>query len=149
MIALVSDVTGAAVAVHRTYLRRDGSGKADAEPSRAALGPIWGSAVRLRDHKPGKSLVIAEGIETAASAGLVLGLPAWAAMSAGNLAKGLALPSEVNSVVIAADPDDAGRDAAREAWGRWRAEGREVRIAMPDGTGDFNDLLRNREAAYG
>jgi putative DNA primase/helicase len=50
-----------------------------------------------------KPLVIGEGIETAASAGLLMGTPAWAAISAGNMAKGLVLPPEVRRVVIAAD----------------------------------------------
>jgi putative DNA primase/helicase len=149
MVALVSDVNGAGVAVHRTYLRRDGSSKAEVEPARAALGPIWGSAVRLYDHDPARPLVIGEGIETAASSGVLSGLPAWAAVSAGNIAKGLVLPTDARNVVIAADPDAAGRQAARDAWIRWRGEGREVRVALPDGPGDFNDLLRNREAAHG
>lgn len=144
MVALVSDANGAGVAVHRTYLRRDGSGKANVEPPRAALGPIRGGAVRLYDYDPGKPLVVGEGIETAASAGLLLGLPAWAALSAGNLAKGLVPPAEARRVVVAADPDSAGRKAARDAWIRWRAEGREVRVALPDSAGDFNDLLRKR-----
>ena len=149
MVALVSAVGGAGVAVHRTYLRRDGCGKAEVEPARAALGPIWGGAVRLQDHDPAQPLVIGEGIETAASAGVLLGLPSWAAISAGNMAKGLVLPPEASRVVIAADPDSAGRKAARDAWIRWRGEGREVRVALPNGAGDFNDLLRNREAAHG
>jgi putative DNA primase/helicase len=149
MVALVSDMSGVGVAVHRTYLRRDGTGKADVEPSRAALGPIWGGVIRLYDHDSGKPLVVGEGIETAASAGFLMGFPAWAAISAGNLAKGLVLPPEVRRVMIAADPDEPGRDAARDAWIRWRAEGREVQIATPDGPGDFNDLLRMREVAHG
>jgi Toprim domain len=65
------------------------------------------------------------------------------------MAQGLVLPSGVDSVVIAADPDEPGRKAARDAWFRWRGEGREVRIATPDGSGDFNDLLRMREATHG
>jgi putative DNA primase/helicase len=78
-----------------------------------------------------------------------MGFPAWAALSAGNLAKGLVLPPEARRVVIAADPDDAGRTAAREAWLRWKAEDREVQIAMPDRESfDFNDLLRAREADH-
>jgi phage/plasmid primase-like uncharacterized protein len=149
MVALVSDASGAGVAVHRTFLRHDGSGKANVEPARAALGPTWGGAVRLYDHDSDKPLLIAEGIETAASAGLMLGLPAWAAISAGNMAKGLVLPPEARRVVIAVDPDDAGRKAARDAWIRWRGEGRTVRVALPDGAGDFNDLLRKREAVHG
>ena len=142
-------MNGAGVAVHRTFLRRNGTSKADVEPPRAGLGPIWGGAVRLYDYDPDKPLVVGEGIETAASAGVLLGFPAWAAISAGNMAKGLVLPAEARDVVIAADPDAAGRKAARDAWMRWRGEGREVRVALPDGTGDFNDLLRMREAAHG
>ena len=149
MVALVSDVSAAGVAVHRTYLRRDGTGKADVEPPRAALGPIWGGVVRLNDHDPGKPLVVGEGIETAASAGVLLGFPAWAAISAGNLGAGLLLPPEARHVVIAADPDDAGRDAARDAWLRWANEGRTVQIATPDGPGDFNDLLLTRDNRHG
>lgn len=149
MVALVSGVDGAGVGVHRTYLRRDGAGKAAVEPPRAALGPIWGGAVRLCEHNPARPLVIGEGIETAASAGLLLGLPAWAAVSAGNMANGLVLPREVRSLVIAADPDEPGREAARDAWIRWRAEGREVQIATPNESGDFNDLLRTKEYAHG
>jgi hypothetical protein len=51
------------------------------------------------------------------------------------------LPPEVLRVVIAADPDDAGRNAASDAWFRWTAEDRTVRIAMPHDPRDFNDLL--------
>lgn len=142
LVALVSDADGAGMAIHRTFLRRDGSGKADVEPAKASLGPVWGGAIRLRDYDPARPLVIGEGIETAASAGLLMGLPAWAALSAGNMAKGLVLPPEVKRLVIAADPDDTGRAAARDAWTRWTAEGREVRIAVPNAAGDFNDLLR-------
>jgi putative DNA primase/helicase len=125
LIALVCDVSGAPLAVHRTFLNRDGR-KASIETVRASLGPIWGGMVRLNEIECGKPLVIGEGIESSASAGRLIGLPAWAAISAGNLAKGLTLPSEARRVVIAADPDAAGRNAARDAWTRWTAEGRDV-----------------------
>jgi putative DNA primase/helicase len=141
MIVQVVDMAGKPIAVHRTYLRRDGGGKADVEPAKASLGPIWGGAICLHGVAP--ELVIGEGIETSASAGLLLSLPAWAAISAGNLARGLALPLEVRAVVIAADADPPGEAAARQAALRWGAEGRRVRIARPDHAGtDFNDLIR-------
>ena len=140
LIALICDVSGAPVAVHRTYITCDGC-KAGVEPAKASLGPTWGGAIRLQQIEPDKPLMIGEGIETAASAGRLMDLPAWAAISAGNLAAGLLLPPEARRVVIAADPDAAGRNAARDAWARWTAEGREVRIALPDGVGDFNDLI--------
>jgi putative DNA primase/helicase len=147
LVALVSDRSGSPMAVHRTFLTQDGR-KAAVEPVRASLGPVWAGAVRLSDYDPDRPLVIAEGIETAASAGALLRVPAWAAISAGNLAKGLALPSEARRVIIAADPDDVGRKAARDAWIRWTAEGRGVRIALPDGAADFNDLLRARKVIH-
>lgn len=144
MVAAVVNSTGAPIAAHRTYLRRDGSGKADVDPQRATLGSPWGGAVRL--DKIAEEVVIGEGIETAASAGRLLNLPAWAAISAGNLAQGLVLPAEVRAIVIAADADPPGERAAQAAALRWQAEGRAVRIARPDKPGrDFNDLLRSAE----
>lgn len=140
LIALVCDMIGTPLAVHRTFLTRDGR-KAAAEPVKASLGPVWGGAIHLSELIEGTPLVVGEGIETAASAGRLLGLPAWAAISAGNMAKGLLLPPEARNVVIAADPDRAGERAARTAAQRWAAEGRTVQIARPVGTGDFNDLL--------
>jgi phage/plasmid primase-like uncharacterized protein len=148
MIALVCDVASKPLGIHRTFLARDGS-KSRLEPAKASLGPIWSGAIRLDEVVDGAPLIVGEGIESSASAGLLMGLPAWAAISAGNLAKGLLLPPEVRSVVIAADPDKAGADAAREAWLRWTVEGRTVRIATPDGHGDFNDLVAAREARDG
>ena len=140
LIALVSDATGAPMAVHRTYLRPNGT-KANLDPVKASLGPVWGGAIRLSPLMRDRPVLIGEGIETAASAGHLMGLPAWAAISAGNLAKGLVLPPEARRVCIAADPDRPGREAARAAWLRWRAEGRDVTIATPTGEGDFNDVL--------
>ncbi|MBN8889216.1 MAG: hypothetical protein ABS99_05710 [Acetobacteraceae bacterium SCN 69-10] len=143
MVALVQDVNGAHVAAHRTYLRPDRAGKAAIEPPKASLGPVWGGAIRL--HPPAAELVVGEGIETSASAGVLIGLPAWAALSAGNLALGLKLPPEVRSVTIAADADSAGFQAAQSAASRWRAEGRRVRIATPDAGGrDFNDIIMEK-----
>ena len=140
MVALVTDSHGRPIGVHRTYLRRDGSGKASIEPARATLGPCWGGAIRLDPVAP--ELVIGEGIEFSASAGLLLELPAWAAITAGNLASGLVLPPEARAVVIATDPDPAGRKAAQTAAARWRCEGRRVRIATPNTEGrDFNALI--------
>lgn len=139
LVALIEDAAGRPLAVHRTYLKADGR-KAGVDPVKASLGPIWGGAIRLDPIAP--ELVIGEGIETAASAGRLLSLPSWAAVSAGNLAHGLVLPEQVRAVVVAADADRPGRRAADDAARRWRAEGRRVRIVAPDAPGlDFNDLL--------
>ena len=145
LVALVVDVASKPVAVHRTYLTATGH-KARVDPVKASKGPVWGGAIRLDPLAP--EILIGEGIESSASAGRLLNLPAWAAISAGNLARGLLLPDNVRAVVIAADADAPGRTAADAAATRWRAEGRRVRIAYPDKAGrDFNDLLRERMEA--
>lgn len=144
LIGLVTGVTHNAVAIHRTYLRRDGSAKADVEPQKATLGSSWGGAVRLDPAAP--ELAVGEGVETAASAGRILCLPAWAALSAGNLAMGLLLPPEVRAVVVAVDRDNSGVEAAYAARDRWQTEGRSVRLAYPTAPhNDFNDVLLVRQ----
>lgn len=143
MIALVSDGYGKPVAVHRTYINRQGR-KSGLTPSKATLGPLHDGAIRLAD--PGRELVIGEGIETAASLGLIMGLPAWAAVSAGHMPR-VALPLIVRHVIIAMDPDPAGRRWAHEAGRRWEEQGREVTLAIPDKADqDFNDILMERLA---
>jgi len=147
MVTLLTDAQGTRCAIHRTYLLKDGSGKAHVIPAKASLGQIWGCAIRL--DPAGRELVVGEGVETAASAGLLLGLPAWSACSAGNLARGLVLPSCIRSVVIAVDRDPPGEKAAEDASHRWQAEGRRVRLAWPalNGT-DFNDVLVARQTCH-
>jgi putative DNA primase/helicase len=143
MLALVQDEAGRPAAIHRTYLRPGGDGKAKLDPPRATLGAVAGGAVRLYPEAP--RLVVAEGLETALAAAILLRLPAWAALSAGNLADAMALPPVVREIIIAADADAPGRNAARAAARRWRADGRTVRIAAPDREGaDFNDILMER-----
>ena len=140
LMALICSPEGRPAGVHRTFLRPDGSAKAGVEPTKASLGAVWGGAIRLDPASP--QLAIGEGIETAASAGKLAGMPAWAAVSAGNMAKAIVLPPEVRSVLIAVDREPTGEDAAREAAARLRAEGRTVRFLMPETPGtDANDTL--------
>lgn len=142
LAAVTCPRTGALRAVHRTYLDPAGRGKAPVEPPKMTLAPIAGGVIRLAEPQDGQPLVLGEGLETAASAGRVLGLPAWAAISAGNLRQ-IDLPEGVRSVVLAADADPAGRASAFRAADRWAREGRRVRIVVPDVEGcDFNDLYR-------
>lgn len=127
------------VAVHRTFLAADGRTKASVEPARKSWGSPTGGAVRL--GKMCGEIIAAEGIETALSASELIGLPAWAALSAGGIEK-LILPPGI-SVVIVADHDQVGLAAAHRAATRWRADGRTVRILAPMAAGcDANDTLR-------
>ena len=152
MIALAVDAAGRGQAVHRTYLAPGGTGKASLDPPRATLGPIGGAVVRLCRPRPGEPLVIGEGIETALSAGVLTGLPAWAALSAGNLAR-VPLPDDVRAVQLASDHDAPGQRAAWQAADAFTGQGRAVRVLTPDTAGDdFNDILRRRlarEATHG
>lgn len=151
LAACTCPATGELRAVHRTFLARDGSGKAPVAPAKMTLGPTGDAVIRLAEPEADKPLVIGEGIESAASAGLLIGAPAWAAIAAGNLSR-IVLPRVVETVILAADPDPVGQREAEVAGRRWKAEGRAVRIATPDDPNeDFNDMLRRRvrEAAHG
>jgi hypothetical protein len=142
MIALVtrgSDDTP--IAIHRTYLARDGASKAPVDPQKMMLGPCRGGVVRLGPI--GNRLMIAEGIETALSVMQAIGHPVWAALSTSGL-RGLDLPSDVRQVIVLADGDGPGEAAARESAWRWKREGRGVRIARPPQGMDFNDMLMGR-----
>jgi len=114
--------------VHRTFLARDGGGKAPVDPQKMMLGPCRGGAVRLAD--PGEVLMIGEGIETCLAVMLATSHPAWAALSTSGL-RALDLPNDVRNVIVLADGDDAGEAAARNCACRWQRGGRRVRIARP------------------
>jgi putative DNA primase/helicase len=145
MVALVTNgADGTPAAIHRTFLARDGSGKAPVVPPRMMLGPVGGGAVRLGTAHPDSWLVLAEGLETTLTVMEACGLPGWAALSNGGL-KSLILPSDAAKVLICADNDanGAGQRAAEEAAERFLREGRHVRLATPAVPGtDFNDVLR-------
>jgi hypothetical protein len=142
MVALVTRGTdGAPLAIHRTFLGRDGGGKAPIDPQKMSLGPCRSGAVRLAN--PGEVLMIGEGIETSLAAMLATGHPVWAALSTSGL-RALNLPDDVRNVIVLADGDDAGEAAARHCAWRWKHEGRCVRIARPPHGLDFNDMLMGR-----
>ena len=145
IVALVVGSAGRAMGITRIFLSRDGTGKAECgDRVKMALGPIMGGAVRLAPAA--QKVVIAEGVESAASAGELLRLPAWAALSARGIER-IELPDLVEHVVIFADRDRAGMDAARNASVRFQREGREVSIALADEPfGDANDELMARRA---
>lgn len=144
MIALIHDASGNAVALHKTYLTRAGE-KAPLTPAKITVGSYSGGAIRI--HPACAEICVGEGVESSASAAVFLDLPCWAAIACGNLGWRMALPPKVKSVVIACDNDPPGRSAARAAYARWVAEGRRVRIALPDDEGsDFNDVLQARLA---
>lgn len=137
-------------AVHRTYLAEPGR-KADLKTPKMALGSTRGMGVVL-GHIGGE-VCVAEGIESALSAGEHLGLPAVATLGASGMTE-LIMPGGVRRIVIAFDCDQsgAGERAARALALRLYAEGREVFLRPPpDSFCDWNDFAQAqaREAAHG
>jgi phage/plasmid primase-like uncharacterized protein len=114
--------------------------------SRYGLGPMAGCACRLFPA-PGPQLVIAEGVEDALAAHELTGLPAWAALSSGNMGA-LDLPHCIREVLILADMDEsgAGLEGAHKLADRLREEGREAEVRIPKRGKDPNDVLRQRRA---
>ena len=149
LIALVTDFeTNEQISLHRTWLARDGSGKA---PIRAPRMLLKGhrklnGVVRLTaDGEVAATLAVAEGIETGLS-GCSLGMPTWAALDAGNLAK-LPVLDGIEGLTIIADHDAAGLAAATALAERWTAAGIPPCIYVPAIPGDdLNDELRAQEA---
>ncbi|WP_354537288.1 toprim domain-containing protein [Roseovarius sp. MBR-6] len=140
--ALVAAVQGTgAAAIHRTFLRADGTGKADIDPAKVMLGAVAGGAVRLTQERG--PLVVAEGIETAlslASGLLGRGATIWAALSTSGI-RGLHLPPRPGRLTIAPDGDKAGREAANALAERAHALGWAVSLLPAPAGRDWNDIL--------
>jgi putative DNA primase/helicase len=113
---------------------------------RRGLGPTKGNASRLC-WAAGPLLAVAEGVEDALAYHELSGVPAWAALSAGNMAV-LALPARFAEVHVVADTDATGREHAARLVRRLRAEGRKAQMIEPVGLKDANAvLLAGRNAA--
>lgn len=111
LIAEVQDAEGELVTAHVTYLH--GGRKLDSHAPRkllSALNGRRGCAVRLMPLD-GEVLGIAEGIETALAAQYLHGVPVWSALNTALLAKFIP-PPRVRQLIIFADRDEAGQNAA-------------------------------------
>ncbi len=146
--AMVARIDGTdELAITRTWLRSDGSAKADIRPPRAMLGACKGGAVRLLET--GDHLVVAEGIETALSlaGGLKTGpMRLWAALSTSGLIN-LNLPDIPSLLTIATDGDQAGQSAGDALAKRARALGWEVKLLPAPQGRDWNDILKLKDKA--
>lgn len=107
--------SGPVTGVHLTRLRPDGSGKAGTEQDKLTLGPSMGQPIIVADNPDRGELVIAEGIEDAASLALATGWTAWAAGTAGRIGPVVAAAGGYDRVYLAVDDDAAGRRALAAA----------------------------------
>lgn len=145
------------LAVHRTFLAPDGSGKAPVTPVRKIWPsfkglsiPLWRGETELPPDEAAEyglidTLAIVEGVEDGLSVALARpDLRVWAAGSLGNIAH-MALPPCSHEVIVCADND----------WGKPQAEkllkaacetlartGRKVKVARSPIGKDMNDALR-------
>jgi putative DNA primase/helicase len=132
MVARVDDPSGQVVTLHRTYLTLDGH-KADVPTPKKLMSPAIPGATRgaaIRLYAAGETLAVTEGLETALAVRLATGLPVWSTICAGGMTR-LVVPPEVRLVVICADHDAVGFDAARTLARRLLAEQRRVKILTP------------------
>jgi hypothetical protein len=138
MLAAVTDLDGTITGVHRTWLARDGSGKAPVATPRRAMGRLLGNGVRVREAE---DVVLAgEGIETMLALRCVLPtLPMIAALSASHLAA-LAVPAKIARIYIAQDNDGAGTHATATLAERAQRHAVEPLPLRPRAR-DFNDDL--------
>jgi hypothetical protein len=160
-------------AVHRTFLARDGLGKAPVNKPKKMWGPKDGAAIRVSKGNSRLSpdaaclamasldyddamargivgtLAIGEGIEDALSVAIIEpSWRVWAAGDLGNIAK-IIWPDCADRIVIIGQNDDhqEARDAleaARQAL-LAQARGRRLDVWRPVGCKDANDLLRRKK----
>ncbi len=139
---------GGLLGLHLTILEPDGRGRRKKKLAKGSRPK--GGAIRLYPLEAGKPLALAEGIETALAVREATGWPVWATIAA-LFMKEVIVPPEVEEVVIAADHDKAGLEAAHALARRLLREGRRVRLAVPPEEGeDWLDVLaRVKDGAAG
>ena len=157
MVAVMSAPGIPFAAVHRTWLARDGRGKAPVTPNKKIWPSFTGAAIRLARGETGlpaedavkrgmvDRLLICEGIEDGLSVALAAPeLRVWAAGTLGNLAH-VKIPDCCHEVIVAAD-NDWGKPQAEALLKRGiealAAQRRPVRVARAAIGKDFNDQLR-------
>jgi len=140
MVAAVADLSGAIVAIQRTFLLPDGSGKAAVDRPKRGLGPVGQGAVCLAPA--GLVIGLAEGIETGLSAMELFRVPVWCVLGS-NLSR-IVLPAGAHNVALFADCGEAGERAALVASRVFHEQGRKVAVRFPSRGKDFNDELKAR-----
>ncbi|MFG1285318.1 toprim domain-containing protein, partial [Xanthobacter autotrophicus] len=139
MIAVVTDLMGRIMGIHRTWLAPDGSDKAAIATPRRARGHLLEHAVRFGGTDD--VMAAGEGIETTLSVRTALpNLPMAAALSAAHLAA-IAFPPRLRRLYVVRDIDPAGDRARDSLIARANSAGVEA-IELSPTLGDFNEDLR-------
>ena len=150
MVAAITSPAGELLALHRTYLTRDGR-KADVPGPVKKLsrtcGPLAGAGIALWSAPDARGVIgIAEGLETALACHYGGRMPVCAAYSAGALAA-WQWPAGTRHLVIWADHDPAGIEAAAKLRSRAQRAGLTVKTMTPAQAGtDWCDVVHQRNA---
>lgn len=175
IVSAIIGETGEQIATHRTYLKDYGYGlvrKAPVRDAKLTLGSYKGGVIPvhkgisgkpLKDAPEGDKVILCEGFEDAET--LVLHAPEYrvlAAIAVNNFQNLGWLPENIKDITIAADNDPEtitdqktgevkrhpARIAVDAAVAMFQAQGRTVRVVYPpDGSKDFNDMIRPKEPA--
>jgi len=145
LLAEIRDLDGELVTLHVTFLAK-GAKLTGVEP-RKILSPLTdrlGCAARLAPIT-GEVLGIAEGIETALAAHQLHGVTTWAALNTPLLAK-FEPPPAIRTLVIFADRDAPGLEAAARLIERLQGRVRAELRVPPAPAKDWADVLMGRAA---
>ncbi len=156
MVALVQDIRGKPITLHRTYLTNDGKKAPVGSPKKLMMYPkidrdLCGASIRLAPQS--SCMGVTEGLETGLSVMQAVGQPIWVAINT-TLMETIDLPSECHTAIAWADKDpktakgiSPGLHSAKVfVQNQWR-EGRRASYVIPDlGLGDdvsvdWNDVL--------
>lgn len=141
MVALVNDLAGSPLGVHRTWLEQDEGGhwtKARLQSPKKSLGPIRGGMIKLhrgrsglplQDAPKGSAVLLGEGIEN--SLGAALAQPGYYAVSGISLSNmaSIELPATVEDVIVLGENDPLPTDPGLTATERQAAIEREAQKA--------------------
>lgn len=129
LVAAIRAPDGALRAVEITYLDPQGRQASRLRLPRKTVG-VMAAGAALRLDEPAAKLLVGEGAATTLSASERFALPAWALLSANNLAR-WSPPAAVREVLIAADRGRAGEVAAATLHARLQAAGVVSVIELP------------------
>ncbi len=139
IVAALTNLEGRVLAVHRTWLEPEGCRKAPLPSPRKMLGYSKGAGVRFGNHLlPDCDIVIGEGIETVLSVLQAMPQSAGIATLSATLMPRILVPGTSGRILIAADRDPAGYNAALKLKSRLEAEKRAAELILPRNA-DFND----------
>lgn len=147
-------------AVHRTWLKPDGSGKADAEPQRKVwpgfaglVIPIWRGETNMTVRQANEAglcetLVLTEGVEDGLTAAIAEPKHrVWAMIALGNMAN-VPVPACIDGIIVHRQNDWDKRQAVQQferGKAALEATGRPVVEVAALGGKDLNDTLRGEE----